>query len=45
MVTFSSTASEIQFDDNVKVLYTFSFDEMMSDVANKKIFWEQMKNI
>ena len=28
-----------------KVLYTFSFDEMMADVNNKKAFWEQMKNL
>ena len=25
------------------VLYSFSFDDMMNDVANKKAFWEQMK--
>ncbi len=26
-------------------LYSFSFDEMMSSVDNKKAFWEQMKNL
>jgi DNA polymerase III psi subunit len=27
------------------VLYSFSFDEMMSSNDNKKAFWEQMKNL
>jgi len=27
------------------VLYTFSFDEMMESNENKKIFWEQMKQL
>ena len=26
-------------------LYSFSFDDMMDDVANKKAFWEQMKTL
>lgn len=26
-------------------LYTFSFDEMMDNVPNKKVFWEQVKNL
>jgi hypothetical protein len=26
-------------------LYSFSFDEMMSSVDNKKAFWDQMKNL
>ena len=26
-------------------LYTFSFDEMMANVDNKKAFWEQIKNL
>ena len=30
---------------NAKVLYTFSFDEMMTNVENKKAFWEQIKNL
>jgi hypothetical protein len=35
----------IEVSGNTKVLYTFSFDEMMTDVANKKVFWEQVKNL
>lgn len=27
------------------VLYTFSFDAMMANTANKKAFWEQMKTL
>ena len=27
------------------LLYSFSFDEMMSSTDNKKAFWEQMKNL
>lgn len=30
---------------NTILLYTFSFDEMMTNVENKKAFWEQMKNL
>lgn len=26
-------------------LFTFSFDEMMDNTANKKAFWDQMKNL
>ena len=26
-------------------LYSFSFDEMMDNTANKKTFWDQMKNL
>ncbi len=26
-------------------LYTYSFDEMMDNVPNKKAFWEQVKNL
>lgn len=29
--------------DNARTLFTFSFDEMMDNNDNKKIFWEQMK--
>ena len=29
----------------IMVLYSFSFDDMMDDVANKKAFWEQMKTL
>ncbi|MFI5160528.1 MAG: hypothetical protein ACHQHN_04585 [Sphingobacteriales bacterium] len=28
-----------------QVLYTYSFDEMMTTVENKKAFWEQIKNL
>lgn len=37
--------NSIETSGNVKVLYTFSFDEMMADVTHKKAFWEQMKNL
>ncbi|MDB5005425.1 MAG: hypothetical protein JWQ34_3650 [Mucilaginibacter sp.] len=30
---------------DLTALYSFSFDEMMSSVDNKKAFWEQMKNL
>jgi hypothetical protein len=29
--------------NNIRTLLTFSFDEMMDNVENKKIFWEAMK--
>jgi hypothetical protein len=32
-------------NEGLAVLYTFSFDEMMANVENKKIFWEQIKNL
>ena len=35
----------IENRDNTQVLYTFSFDEMMTNVDNKKAFWEQIKNL
>jgi len=28
-----------------QALYSFSFDEMMSSNDNKKVFWDQMKNL
>ena len=31
--------------EELAVLYTFSFDEMMTNVENKKVFWEQIKNL
>jgi hypothetical protein len=31
--------------DGLNLLYTFSFDEMMSNTDNKKAFWEQIKNL
>lgn len=30
---------------NGVLLHSFSFDEMMSSTNNKKVFWEQMKNL
>ena len=30
--------------NNMQLLYSFSFDEMMDSPENKKAFWEQMKN-
>jgi hypothetical protein len=30
---------------NCDTLYTYSFDEMMTTTENKKIFWEQMKQL
>lgn len=44
------SAGDLKFNtiepkNNIKMLYTFSFDEMMADVSNKKIFWEQMKSL
>lgn len=30
---------------NTTLLYSFSFDEMMSSTDNKKAFWDQMKNL
>ncbi|HVV55827.1 MAG TPA: hypothetical protein VHC47_10900 [Mucilaginibacter sp.] len=43
-------AGEIAFNvienmDGIRILYTHSFDDMMNDVAKKKAFWEQMKNL
>jgi hypothetical protein len=32
-------------NDGVDVLYTFSFDAMMTSTDNKKAFWEQMKTL
>ena len=37
--------NHIETSGDMKVLYTFSFDEMMADVNNKKVFWEQMKSL
>ena len=31
--------------ENSRVLYSFSFDEMMSSNENKRVFWEQMKTL
>lgn len=37
------TLNQITNQDNYLVLYSFSFDEMMSSNENKKAFWDQMK--
>ena len=31
--------------NNVKVLYTFSFEEMLTDTERKKTFWQQVKTL
>jgi hypothetical protein len=31
--------------NGIKTLLSFSFNEMMTNVENKKAFWEQMKNL
>ena len=31
--------------DNIKVLYTFSFEEMLTDTERKKTFWQQVKTL
>lgn len=41
-------ADEVKFNqiekiEDIAVLYTFSFDEMMTNVEKKKAFWEQIK--
>ena len=45
-----SNAPSLTFNLPIKVngydaLYTFSFDEMMDNTANKITFWDQMKNL
>jgi len=37
--------NNVEKSEDLAVLYTFSFDEMMANVANKKTFWEQIKNL
>lgn len=37
--------NQIVQQQNFNVLYTFGFDEMMNNVANKRSFWEQVKNL
>jgi len=41
----NSKFNSIEKSEGLAVLYTFSFDEMMANVENKKVFWEQIKNI
>jgi hypothetical protein len=37
--------NSIEKSAGLDTLYTFSFDEMMTTVENKKTFWEQIKNL
>lgn len=37
--------NKIEPKDSHAMLYTFSFDEMMTDVDKKRQFWEQIKNL
>lgn len=41
----SISQNKIENVQNIKTLFTFSFDEMMNSTENKKIFWEQMKQL
>jgi hypothetical protein len=35
----------IEKSKGADILYTYSFDEMMTSIENKKAFWEQMKTL
>ncbi|MBS1523744.1 MAG: hypothetical protein JST50_22260 [Bacteroidetes bacterium] len=37
--------NQIEKRDGITMLYTFAFDAMMSNVENKKAFWEQVKSL
>lgn len=37
--------NQITQQQSLNVLYTFGFDEMMDNVANKRTFWDQVKNL
>jgi len=37
--------NQLQQMPDYTLLYSFSFDEMMSSTDNKKAFWDQMKNL
>ncbi|HVS91220.1 MAG TPA: hypothetical protein VHE59_04250 [Mucilaginibacter sp.] len=37
--------NKAEMHNGVKLLRTFSFDEMIPDVAKKKAFWDQMKTL
>ncbi len=39
------TFNQPQKINEYTALYTFSFDEMMDNIPNKKAFWDQMKNL
>jgi hypothetical protein len=40
-LTFNQSQKIIEYP----ALYTFSFDEMMDNTPNKKVFWDQVKNL
>lgn len=37
--------NRVEKHDGITLLYTFDFDAMMSNVDNKKAFWEQVKSL
>ena len=37
--------NQLESRDDLDVLYTFSFDAMMTNTDNKKAFWDQMKTL
>ena len=37
--------NQVEKREGIIVLYTFAFDAMMSNVDNKKAFWEQVKSL
>ena len=37
--------NKFETHDGLNILYTFSFDTMMTSTENKKAFWEQMKTL
>ncbi|MDO3625593.1 hypothetical protein [Mucilaginibacter sp. BT774] len=37
--------NQVEKRDGINLLYTFAFDTMMSNVDNKKAFWEQVKSL
>lgn len=39
------TFNQPQKINGYDALYTFSFDEMMDNIPNKKAFWDQVKNL
>jgi hypothetical protein len=39
------TFNQVEKRDSLTVLYTFSFDDMMTNTDNKKAFWEQVKSL
>lgn len=41
----TSTFNAVTTTNNCKMLYTFSFSQMMDNTEYKKVFWEQMKQL